>query len=161
MKPSIARPAGQCQDQTIDRLKLKSKERLRFETSEEVCGHHKKAVAYELHTSDAQLSRYLGDGYPDDLPAHKVAYLTRFAGPGYMMWLARECGGEYHHGEHAAHPHEAIVTLLGLLAKQEGTALQQLLQDLDHLTVAADVPPLRRMQAIVEELIADVEGSGQ
>ena len=41
------------------------------------------------------------------------------------------------------------------------TALQQLLQDLDHLTVAPDVPPLRRVQALVEELIADVEGGGQ
>jgi len=161
MSKSIAGSAAQNQIHSVDHLKLKSKERLRFETSEDLCGHHKKEVAYQLRTSDAQLSRYLGDGYPDDLPAHKVAYLTRCAGPGYMQWLARECGGEYHHGEHAAHPHEAIVTLLGLLAKQEGNALQQLLQDLDHLTVAADVPPLRRLVALTEEVIADVEGGVQ
>jgi len=161
MSKSIAGSAAQNQSGNVDHLKLKSKERLRFETSEAVCGHHKKAVAYELKTSDPQLTRYLGDIYPDDLPAHKVAYLTRFAGPGYMQWLARECGGEYHHGEQPPHSHEAIVTLLGLLAKQEGNALQQLLQDLDHLTVAADVPPLRRVQSLVEEIIADVEGGGQ
>ena len=163
MHESVAGSAPQGQSRSIDQLKLKSKARLRYETSEEVCGHHRKAIAYDLVTSDAQLTRYLGDQYPDDLPAHKVPYLVRGVGAiGYMEWLARECGGTYHHGEHAPHCHHSVKVMIGMLAKQGGTVVQQLLQDLEiGINQNDDLTGLRKLKTIVEELIQGVEGGVQ
>lgn len=166
MNESVAGSAAQSQSRSIDPLKLKSKARLRYETDEEVCGRNKKAIAYELRTSDAQLCRYLGDGYADDLPAHKVPLLTREVGPGYIEWLAREAGGTYHHGEQALVSRESVTTLLGLLAKQSGQVVQQLLQHLeDHIWSEkerlADLPSLRKLQTILQNLVQDAEGGAK
>jgi hypothetical protein len=162
MHSSVAGSSPQGNSRSIDPLKLRSKARLRFETEEEVCGQHKKAISFELRTSDAQLTRYLGDQYGDDLPAHKVAYLTRGVGPGYMEWLARESGGVYHHGESGPPCHESVKEMIGLLAQQSGNVIQQLLKHLDkHIAKREDLPGLRKLRAIVEEVIAIEEGGGR
>lgn len=162
MPTSMGSPAPQDHSRAIDPLKLKLKARLRAETDPNICGQAQKAIAYDLRTSDAQLTRYLGDQYPDDLPAHKVPHLTRSTGPGYMEELARLCGGVYHHGEHAPHLHQDVVVVIGLLANQSGKVVQQLLQDLNkHLNQKEDLPGLRKLRTLVETLIADVEGGGE
>lgn len=159
MHSSVGRPASQDNSRSIDPLKLKLKARLRTETDPNLCGQAQKAIAYDLRTSEAQLTRYLGDQYPDDLPAHKVPHLVRSVGAGYMEELARLCGGVYHHGEHAPHCHQSVVVVIGLLAKQGGNVVQQLLQDMDaHIHQKEDLAGLRKLKTLVEELIADVEG---
>ena len=162
MQNSVGSTPPQDNSRFIDPLKLKLKARLRTETDPNLCGQAQKAIAYDLRTSEAQLTRYLGDQYPDDLPAHKVPHLTRSTGPGYMEELARLCGGVYHHGEHAPHCHQSVIVVIGLLAKQSGAVIQQLLQDINtHLNQKDDLPGLRKLRILVEELIADVEGGVQ
>lgn len=165
MHESVAGSAPQSQSRTVDPLKLKSKARLRKEVDPELSGQSQKAIAIDLLISDPQLSRYMGDQYPDDLPAHKVPRLTRSVGPGYMEWLAIQCGGTYHHGEYA--PTSAPVpVLIGLLARQSGNTLQQLIQDLsDHEWTPAerqaDLPGLRKLRDIVGALLHESEGGVQ
>lgn len=156
MDTNVPAGIGQCQGRVVDQLRLRSKARLRLE--HELSGMPNKALAFDLCTPEAVLSRILSDQSPDDLPSHKVPLLTRAQGPGFIEWLALQCGGAYHHGEHAPHCHKSVTILLGLLAKQSGAVVQQLLQDLeDHLTSNQDLPGLRRLKTIVEELISDVE----
>ena len=163
MCSSVGSTSPQDQPRIVDPLKLKSKARLRKEVDPEVSGQSQKAIAIDLRTTEPQLSRYLGDQYPDDLPSYKVPSLTRSVGPGYMEWLAMQCGGAYHHGEQAPHSHVAVVTLIGLLAKQGGTVVQQLLQHMDDQIWSdterqQDVAGLRKMKAVVETLLAEAEG---
>ena len=159
MCSSVGRTSPQDQTRPLDPLRPKSKARLRHEVDPEISGQSQKAIAIDLRVDEAQLSRYLSDQYRDDIPAHKVPALTRSIGPGYMEWLGIQCGGVYHHGETAPHCHKSVTTLLGLLAKQSGTVVQQLLQDLgNHIDKNQDLPGLRRLKTTVEELIADVEG---
>ena len=139
MQTSVGSTPPQDNSRSIDPLKLKLKARLRTETDPNLCGQAQKAIAYDLRTSEAQLTRYLGDQYPDDLPAHKVPHLTRSTGP-------------------APHQHQDVVVVIGLLAKQSGAVVQQLLQDITtHLTQKEDLPGLRKLRTLVETLIADVE----
>ena len=160
MHNSVAGSAPQDQTRPLDPLRLKSKERLRKEVDPEISGQSQKAIAIDLRVDEAQLSRYLGDQYRDDIPAHKVPALTRSIGPGYMEWLGIQCGGVYHHGEQAPHCHQSVTTLIGLLAKQSGSVVQQLLQDLDkHLAVNNGLPGLRRLKTIVEATIQEAEGA--
>ena len=166
MCSSVGSTSPQDQTRPVDPLKLKSKAWLRKETDPEICGQSQKAIAIDLLTTEPQLSRYLGDQYPDDLPAHKVPRLTRSVGPGYMERLAIQCGGTYHHGEQAPHSHVAVVTLIGLLAKQGGTVVQQLLQHLEDQIWSEserlqDVGGLRKMKGLVESLLAEAEGGGK
>ena len=166
MCSSVGSTSPQDQTRIVDPLKLKSKARLRKEVDPEVSGQSQKAIAIDLRTSEPQLSRYLGDQYPDDLPSYKVAHLTRSVGPGYMEWLATQCGGAYHHGEQAPHSHATVYALIGLLAKQGGTVVQQLLQHLeDHIWSEAerqqDVAGLRKMKTLVESLLAEAEGGAK
>lgn len=168
MHTSVVGSAHQDNPQSIDLgdLKRRSKARLRFELDEDLCGLPKKNIAILLAFAPEQLSRCLGENYPDDLPAHKVPAVTRKIGPGYMEWLAEECGGVYHHGERPPHSHTSVTTLIGLLAKQGGSVVAQLLQHLnDHIWTLderhQDVSGLRKLQSIVETLIRDAEGGGQ
>lgn len=160
MHDSVGSSAPQDHSRSIDPLKLKSKARLRLEVA--TSGIPQKALAYDTRSCDAQVTRYLGDQYPDDIPSYKVPYLTTALGPGYMEWLAIQCGGVYHHGEHAPHCHRSVTVLLGLLAKQSGGVVQQLLQDLDHhINTHQDLVGLRRLKTTVEELINDVDGGSK
>jgi hypothetical protein len=163
MDSSVGSTAPQDQPRTVDPLKLKSKARLRLELA--ASGLPQKALAYGIRSCPAQVTRYLGDEYSDDLPAHKVPHLISELGPGYMEWLALQCGGSYHHGETvpAAPP---ITVLVGLLARQSGNTIQQLIQDLsDHNWSSnerqADLPGLRKLHGIVEAILQLAEGGGQ
>jgi hypothetical protein len=164
MSSSVGSSAHQDQSRLIDPLKLKSKARLQLELA--ASGLPQKALAYGIRTSEAQMSRYLGDQSPDDLPSYKVPYLTTELGPGYMEWLAIQCGGVYHHGKQGHISHESVTTLIGLLAKQSGNVVQQLLQHLeDHIWSEKerleDLPSLRKLQAIIQSLVQDAEGGAQ
>ena len=157
MHSSVGSPAGQDNNRSIDPQRKKFKARLRREV--EISEIPQKAFAYGLKTSEAQLTRYLGDQYPNALHDHELPAVTRELGPGYMEWLAIQCGGVYHHGEHAPHCHQSVVVVIGLLAKQSGAVVQQLLQDLKASGKHDELPGLRRLKILVETLIADVEGS--
>jgi len=160
MRESVAGSAPQDQSRTVDPLKLKSKARLRLEL--ETSGLPQKALAYGTRSCEAQVTRYLGEQYQDDLPSYKVPYITTELGPGYMQWLAIQCGGVYHHGAQPPHCHQSVTTLIGLLARQSGNVVQKLLQDLNtHISQQEDLPGLRKLRGIVESLIQDVEGGAQ
>jgi hypothetical protein len=52
--------------------------------------------------------------------------------------------------------------MIGLLAQQSGNVIQQLLKHLDkHIAKREDLPGLRKLRAIVEEVIAIEEGCGR
>jgi hypothetical protein len=154
---SVGSASHQNQQRSIDHLKLKFQARFRLEV--QASGIPQKALAFDIGTDDAKVTRYLSDQYPDDLPLWRIPLVTASVGPGLMEFTAIQCGGTYHHGEHAPHCHESVMVLVGLLAKQSGAAVQQLLQDIDtHLTAAKDLPGLRRLKGTLEALIADVEG---
>ena len=160
MNESVAGSAPQDQSRFVDPMKTKSKARLRLEL--ESLGISHKALAYGTRTAEAQLTRYLGDQYTDDLPSYKIPAVVRELGPGYMEWLALQCGGAYHHGEHHL-AHHSVTVLVGLLARQSGATLQQLIQDLSDQNWSsterqADLPGLRKLRGIVEELIQGAEG---
>ena len=155
MHDSVGSSASQSHSRSIDHLKLKFQSRFRLEVS--TAGIPQKALAYDIRTDEAKVTRYLSDQYPDDLPLWRLPLVTASLGPGLMEFTAIQCGGVYHHGEHAPHCHKSVTTLLGLLAKQSGGVVQQLLQDLGKHP-DADLPGLRRLKTVVEELIADVEG---
>ena len=114
MDPNIAGSATQGQSRPIDPLKTKSKARLRLEL--EASGIPQKALAYGILTTEPLLSRILADHCPDDLPSYKIPAVTRELGPGYMQWMALQCGGVYHHGECPA-VHQPVPVLIGLLAR--------------------------------------------
>lgn len=163
MHESVAGSAPQSQSRTVDPMKPKAKRRLRLE--HELSGLSNKALAIGLNTAEAQLTRYEGEQYQDDLPAHKLPALTHELGPGYMQWLAIQCGGTYHHGEYAPTP-APVPVLIGLLARQSGTTLQQLIQALsDHEWTPAerqaDLPGLRKLRDIVGALLHESEGGVQ
>lgn len=163
MEPNIAdsaNPGQSNQARSYDPLKAKAKARLRFEI--EAAGLPQKALAIGLRTSDAILSRILAEHCPDDLAAYKVPALTRELGPGYMEWLALQCGGVYHHGE-CQQSGQAVTVLVGLLAKQSGATVQELIQDLsDHEWSAQErqeaLPGLRKLHAVIESLIREAGG---
>ena len=163
MHESVAGSAPQGQSRSVDPMKAKAKCRLRLE--HELSGLSNKALAIGLNTAEAQLTRYEGEQYQDDLPAHKLPALTHELGPGFMQWLALQCGGIYHHGEcHAAH--ESMPVLIGLLARQSGATLQQLIQDLmDHEWSPSErqgeLPKLRHLRATVDALIREAEGGAR
>ena len=160
MCESVAGSAPQGQSRTVDPLKIKSKARLRLEL--ETAGIPHKALAYGINTPEAMLSRILADHCPDDLPSHKVPALTRELGPGYMEFLALQCGGVYHHGECPA-ARQSVSVLIGLLAKESGSTIHQLIQDLeDHAWSTeerqAQLPGLRKLEVIVRAIIQEAEG---
>lgn len=160
MDPNIAGSASHGQSRMYDPLKAKSKARLRFEL--EAAGIPQKALAIGLGTPDALLSRILGEHCPDDLPSYKLPALTRELGPGYMAWMAIQCGGTYHHGE-CPESTAPVAVLVGLLARQSGHTIQQLIQDLgDHDWTPAErqagLPGLRNLKAIVDGLLREAEG---
>ncbi len=158
MCSSVGSASNQDQPRSIDHLKLKFKARFRLEVS--TAGLPQKALAYDIRSDEAKVSRYLSDQYPDDLPLWRIPLVTSSLGPGLMEFTAIQCGGVYHHGEHAPHCHRSVTTLIGLLAKQSGGVVQQLLQDLGKHP-DADLPGLRRLKTTLEELISDVEGGDQ
>ena len=160
MHPSVAGSAPQGQSRTIDPMKLKSKRRLRLE--HELSGLSNKALAIGLTTSEAQLTRYEGEQYPDDLPAHKIPALTQEAGPGFMEWLSIQCGGTFTH-DRALPNHQPIGVLIGLLAKTSGATIQEMVEALeDHHWSPEErrdnLPGLRKLQAIVGALVSEAEG---
>lgn len=161
MHESVAGSAPQGQSQPLDPMKAKAKRRLRLE--HEISGLSNKALAIGLNTSEAQLTRYEGEQYQDDLPAHKIPALTGELGPGYMEWLAVQCGGTFHHGECTPATEQPLTVFVGLLAKHSGTTIQQLIQDMqDHHWTPQErrdaLPGLRKLQGIVETLIHEAEG---
>lgn len=143
-------------------MKAKTKRRLRLE--HELSGLSNKALAIGLNTAEAQLTRYEGEQYQDDLPVHKVPALTQEAGPGFMEWLALQCGGTYTHGHSTtAAGHPPITVLIGLLAKASGASIQEMVQALEDHDWSADerrdnLPGLRKLQAIVHTLVQEAEG---
>lgn len=164
MHESVAGSAPQSQCRTVDPMKAKAKCRLRLE--HELSGLSNKALAIGLNTSEAQLTRYLGEQYPDDLPSYKIPAVVRELGPGYMEWMAIQCGGVYHHGAQATRTNATTTTLIGLLAKQGGAVIQQLLQHLeDHIWSEAerrkDVAGLRKMKTLLESLLTEAEGGAK
>jgi len=159
----VAGSAPQGQSRPVDPLKLKSKARLRLEL--ELSGLPQKALAYGIPTTEPQLTRYLGDQYSDDLPSYKVPGVVRELGPGYMEWLALQCGGTYHHGEMAS-IQEPVHVLVGLLARESGLNLQALIQDLADRDWTpeerqAELGGLRRLLSVVQALIHSAEGGAQ
>ncbi len=157
---SVGSTPNQDQLRSIDQLKLKCKARLRLEVA--TSGIPQKALAYDIRSDEAKVSRYLSDQYPDDLPLWRIPLVTTSLGPGLMQWLAIQCGGSYHHGEQPPHCHQSVTTLIGLLARQSGNVVQKLLQDLNtHISQQEDLPGLRKLAGIVESLIQDVEGGAQ
>lgn len=167
MEPNIAgsaNPGQSNQVRAFDPLKAKAKARLRFEI--EAAGIPQKALAIGLRTSDSILSRYLAWHAADDLPAYKIPSLVRELGPGYMEWLALQCGGTYHHGEGHPAAHVPVPVLVGQLAKQSGAAVQQLISDLeDHVWSLQErqhaLLGLRTLQQVIEGLIQEAEGSNE
>lgn len=164
MDPIIAGSATQGQSQPFDPLRAKSKARLRLEL--EAAGIPHKALAYGIMTPEAMLSRILADHCPDDLPSYKIPALTRELGPGYMEWLALQCGGVYQHGATAPGLQKPIAVLVGLLAKQSGDTIQKLIQDLEDHDWSMEerqvqLPGLRKLHAIVGTLIQQAEGGAQ
>lgn len=164
MEPNIAgsaNPGQSNQVRAFDPLKAKAKARLRFEI--EAAGIPQKALAIGLRTSESMLSRYMAPHMPDDLPAYKVPALVRELGPGYMDWLALQCGGTYHHGEVRPVVHVPVSVLVGQLAKQSGSTVQELIEDLaDHVWSPQErqraLIGLRNLQMVIEGLIQEAEG---
>jgi len=164
MDPNIAGSATQGQSRSVDSRKLKFKRRLRLEA--ELSGIPHKALAYGLATSDAQLSRYKGDQYPDSLHDYEIPDLTHELGPGFMEFLALQCGGVYTHGAAATSNQPPVAVLIGLLAKTSGDSVQQLVQALeDHdwsqEEKLASLPVLRKLYSIVGALLQDAEGGAR
>jgi len=161
MDPNIAGSATQGQSRSVDSRKLKFKRRLRLEA--ELSGIPHKALAYGLATSEAQLSRYKGDQYPDSLHDYEIPGLTHELGPGFMEFLALQCGGIYTHGAAAASSHPPVAVLIGLLAKASGDSIQQLVQALEDqdwtsAEKVASIPVLRKLHSISGALLQDAEG---
>lgn len=160
MHESVAGSAPQSQSRTVDPMKAKAKRRLRLE--HELSGLSNKALAIGLNTSEAQLTRYEGEQYQDDLPAHKIPALTQELGFGYMEWLAMQCGGTYTHEHAAPASHPPIPILIGLLAKASGASIQQMIQALeDHDWFPEErrecLPGLRSLIVIIGAMVAEAE----
>lgn len=160
--PSVLPPHQSNLSRSFDPLKSKAKARLRFEV--EAAGLPQKALAIGLRTSDAILSRILAEHCPDDLPAYKIPAVVHELGPGYMEWLAIQCGGVYHHGETARAHHEPVTVLVGLLARLSGATVQQLIQGIsdsnwDPVERQTDLPGLRKLKAVVDALVAEAEAA--
>lgn len=163
MEPNIAGSATPHQSnpsRSFDPLKGKAKARLRLEIAAIDLPH--KALAIGLRTSDAQLSRILAEHCPDDLPAYKAPAVTRELGPGFMEWLAVQCGGTYIHNQSAPTNGETVSVLVGLLARQSGATVQELIQDMaDHVWTpqerAEALPGLRKLGTVINCLIHQAE----
>ena len=141
----------------LDRtLKLKFKRRLRLEI--ELAQALRKNVASGTATDESALSRFLNDRYEDSFPIHKLPLLTQEIGPGFMAYLATQCGGTYHHGEAPRHLSTSPGRLTGLLARESGATVQQLVdREWTAEERQADIPHLRKLMQIVESLLEDAE----
>lgn len=143
-----------------DAARAALKNRLRFEVAASGLPH--KAVAIGIGMDQGQFSRVLSDEHKEALHAHSLPHLTRELGAGLMQWLALRCGGTYVHGLESA-PSEPPVVLLGLLARQSGSTLQQLIQQLEDndwnpYERRAAVPALRKLHHLVSDLLQQAEG---
>nr|WP_320131979.1 hypothetical protein [uncultured Holophaga sp.] len=163
MHTNLPAPQDQHQGERFDPLKFQAKRRLRLEL--EASGQDQKPLAIEARVDDAKVTRWLHDKYVDDLPAYKVPAITRQWGPGFMEWLAIQCGGVYHHGEQVEHLRLPAVALVGLLARESGCTVQQLIQDLEDMHWSPDekqarLPQLRKLLQIVQAFVAEAEVAG-
>ena len=161
METNLALRGQQCQAENLDRsMKFKIKRRLRLET--EMNGGNQKALAYATGTDEGALSRMLSERCEDAFPAHKLPAQVAEQGPGLIEFLALQCGGTYLHGTEPAMLKASPTTLAGLLAKESGGVVQQLVQHLEDRVWTpeerqADIPALRKLLRIAETLLADAE----
>lgn len=159
MDTNLALNGQQNQPEKFDKvMKVKVKRRIRMEL--DLSGAPQRPVAIETGTDEGAFSRMINDRYEDAFPVHKVPALVRELGPGFMEWLALQCGGTYHHDETPHLMHTAPLALVGLLANTAGRTIQHLLTDIqDHKDWNhQDLPNLRKLEAIIDTLIHDAEG---
>ena len=163
MDTNLARSGAQNHSETHDvTMRRKVKWRLRKELV--FADLDQKPVAIGTLTDVGQFSRMLNDNCDDTFPIHRLPALTREVGPGFMEWLALQCGGVYHHGEEPHYLRSTPLVLVGMLANLSGKSVQQLLQDFqDHQDWnreerQADLPNLRKLRQVVDTLIHDAEG---
>ena len=162
MDSNLALSGAQSHPESHDgTMRRKVKRRIRQELA--ITEMDQKAVAIGTSTDPGQFSRMLNDACDDSFPAHRIPALTRELGPGFMEWLALQCGGVYHHAEACHTLHASPLTLVGLLANYAGKSVQQLLQDFkDGVWTReerqADLPTLRKLRQVIDTLIADAEG---
>jgi hypothetical protein len=141
-------------------MKFKIKSRLKLETV--MNGDNQKALAIATNTDDGALSRMLSPRCEDAFPVHKMPAQVREQGPGLMEYLAIQCGGVYHHGEAEHHLHGTPGRLCGLLAKETGVTIQQLVQHMEDRVWSederqSDIPHLRKLISIASTLLKDAE----
>jgi len=148
--------------ENIDRTaKAKVKHRLRLEI--ELAGIPQKALAIGAHLDEGQLSRMLNDKSEEALPAHKIPAVVQEVGPGFMEWLALQCGGIYTHGSEAVLLQGSLPTLVGNLAAQTGECVKQLITVMESHQVNVDtekdvVAGLRQLALNIQTLLLHAEG---
>lgn len=160
MQPNFRSTHSQQQPESLDPARASMKSRLRFEV--EASGLPHKAVAIGIGMDQGQFSRVLSDEHKDALHAHTIPMLTRELGPGLIEWLAVRCGGTYIHGAESCRS-EPPVVLIGLLARQSGATIQQLIQQLeDHAWSPGEcrrsIPALRKLHDLVGDILRQAEG---
>jgi hypothetical protein len=156
---AFAQPQGH-QEKLEATQKNKVKQRLRFEI--ELTGTPQKALAASTCTDVATISKMLDEKYRESPYAHMIPGITREMGPGFMEWLAMQCGGIYLHGaEPLAYP-GTLRDLIGTLAHQSGSTIQELVRDLKDSGWEAEarcaaIPGLRTLRNVIDTLIFTAE----
>ena len=154
---SIHPAANQRQSQSIDEPSgPRFKRRLRLELS--ISGRQEKAIAIDMHVDPAQLTRWLGDNYRDQLPAYKLADWTNAVSCGLWRWLEADQPTI----EPDAPNGMDIGTLVAMLASSNGTTLATLIQDLkDNIWSGVErqeaLPGIRKLEHIVVEIRKQAE----
>ena len=162
MHPNFRSVPGQPPPERLEAARAALKDRLRCEVAASGLPH--KAIAIGIGMDQGQFSRVLSDEHNDALHAHSLPTLTREMGPGLMQWLALRCGGQYTHGAERV-PQGSPVVLVGLLARETGATLQQLIQQLEDHRWDADermaaLPGLRKLHALVSDLLRQADEGG-
>ena len=152
--------SNQRQPELIDTPKLKFKRRLRMEM--DATGTSEKAVAMEARIDPGQFSRMLDATYTEALHAHHIPAVVRECGPGFMEWVAIQCGGTYIHDSASTHVEAPPGMLTGMLAHEVGDVVQQVFQDLLDGSWSKEerisrIAALRKVELIAKSLREDAE----
>lgn len=122
-----------------------------------------EAAAHEMDCDPSLISHWGGER-GCDMPAWRLVRWTRTFGTGLMEWLALQCGGSFVHGQDPA-PTASPMVLVGLVARQSGLTIQQILQSLQDREWSAserqaDLPRLRKLRDLVDQLIQQADAGG-
>jgi hypothetical protein len=87
-EPNLVPDAQECPINSLDGAALRFKRKLQEELK--ISQRQAKAVAIDMGIDPAQLTRWLGDGYRDQMPAHMLPAWVSAVGSGLWLWIEND-----------------------------------------------------------------------